>query len=99
MIALILRFVVILFIFAFIVYVMKAITRLSFNVRNTAKELRKIREQATGVGQASAKNTQMLRCVACGAFVTANDAVQIVSAGRSQTFCSHECLQLHAKTA
>ncbi|HEX4948147.1 MAG TPA: hypothetical protein VFZ34_15855, partial [Blastocatellia bacterium] len=81
---------------AFVVYVLKMIARLSFNVRNTAKELNKMREQ-TDLRQP--KSTEMIRCVACGAFVTARDVVRVTAGGRTQTFCSHECLQTRAKTA
>jgi hypothetical protein len=91
----ILRFVVILFIFAFVVYVLKMLARLSFNVRNTAKELSKMREQAA---VHKPKSTEMIRCAACGAFVSAQDAVKVTSGGRAQIFCSHECLHAHAKT-
>lgn len=90
------RIVVILFIFSFVVYVLKMIARLSFTVRNTAKEMSKMREQ---VATRQGKSTEMLRCVACGAFVAAQDAVQVSSGGRAQTFCSHECLHTHAKIA
>ncbi len=90
------RIIVILFIFAFVVYVLKMIARLRFSVRNTAKELNKMREQAT---TRQGKSTEMIRCAACGAFVAAQDAVRISSSGRAQTFCSHECLHTHAKTA
>lgn len=91
----ILKAIVIVFIFAFVVYVLKMIARLSSNVRNTAKELNKMRAQAA---PRQPKNTEMLRCAACGAFVTPRDAVQVTSGGRAQTFCSHECLQTRAKT-
>lgn len=91
-----LRIVVILFIFAFVVYVLKMIARLRFTVRNTAKEVSKMREQ---VEMRQGKSTEMLRCAACGAFIAAQDAVKIVAGGRAQTFCSHECLHAHAKTA
>lgn len=90
------RIVVILFVFAFVVYVLKMIARLSFTARNTAKELSKVREQ---VATRQGKNTEMLRCAACGAFVAAPDAVKVSSGGRAQTFCSHECLHTRAKTA
>lgn len=92
----ILRAVLILFVFAFVVYVLKMIARLRFTVRNTAKEINKLREQAA---PQPGKNTEMARCAACGAFVAARDAVQVSSGGRAQTFCSHECLHARAKTA
>ena len=92
----ILKAVAILFLFAFVVYVLKAITRLTANVRKTAKELNKMREQAT---MRQPGSTEMIRCAACGAFVSPRDAVQVSSGGRAQRFCSYECLQTHAKTA
>lgn len=92
----ILKTVVILFIFAFVVYVMKAIARLSSNVRKTAKELNKMRDPSAPRRAAS---TDMIRCAACGAFVASRDVVQLSSGGRKQQFCSYECLQTHAKTA
>ena len=87
--------VVILLIFAFVVYVLKMISRLSLHVRKTAKELGKMRDQAT---TRQPKSTEMIRCAACGAFVAPRDAVQVTSSGRGQMFCSYECLQTHAKT-
>lgn len=89
--------VAILFIFAFVVYVLKMISRLSLHVRKTAKELTKMRDQAAAPRQP--KSTEMIRCAACGAFVAPRDAVQVTSGGRGQMFCSYECLQTHAKTA
>ena len=88
--------VVILLIFAFVVYVLKMISRLSLLVRKTAKELGKMRDQST---TRQPKSTEMIRCAACGAFVAPRDAVQVTSGGRGQMFCSYECLQTHAKTA
>ncbi len=87
--------VVILLIFAFVVYVLKMISRLSLHVRKTAKELTQMRDQAT---TRQPKSTEMIRCAACGAFVAPRDAVQVTSGGRGQMFCSYECLQTHAKT-
>ena len=90
------RIVVILFIFSFVVYVLKMIARLSFTARNTVKELNKVRQQ---VELRQGKSTEMSRCAGCGAFVSAQDAVKIVSGGRRQMFCSRECLHANAKTA
>lgn len=92
----ILKAVVVLLIFAFVVYVLKMISRLSVHVRKTAKELNIMRDQTASRQPAS---TEMIRCVACGAFIAPRDAVQVTSGGRAQRFCSHECLQTHAKTA
>jgi hypothetical protein len=88
--------VAILFLFAFVVYVLKAITRLSSNVRKTAKDLTKMRDQ---IAMRQPGSTEMIRCAACGAFVSPRDAVQVSSGGRAQRFCSYECVQTHAKTA
>lgn len=87
----ILRCVLILLIFAFIVYVMKAIARLSHHLRGTIKDVKEIRERA-GRPAASA---EMVRCASCGAFVSSRDAVTISSRGRSQIFCSRDCAQAH----
>lgn len=95
----ILRAVLILLIFAFIVYVMKAIARLNFNLRRTAKELRAMREQSPGGAKTSARSTSMVRCAACGAFVAPQEAVQISERGKNQMYCSTACLQAHVKSA
>ncbi len=89
------KFVIILIIFSFIVYVMKMITRISAHLRRTVKDVKSLREQMGG--QASA--AEMVRCSGCGAFVTARDAVTISVRGRAQSFCSHDCLMAHAKPA
>ncbi len=90
----ILKAVVILFIFAFVVYVLKMISRLSLHVRKTAKELTKMRDQTA---PRQPNSTEMIRCAACGAFVAPRDAVKVTASGRGQLFCSYECLQTHAK--
>lgn len=92
----ILKAVAILFVFAFVVYVLKMISRLTANVRKTAKELNKMRDQAP---TRQPQSTEMVRCASCGAFVAPRDAVQVTSSGRAQRFCSYECVQAHAKTA
>ena len=88
--------VVILIVFSFIVYVMKAITRLSAHLRTTVKDVKHLREQVGGGTKVSA---DMVRCDACGAFVSARDAVTVSSRNRTQSYCSHECLSAHAKSA
>ena len=93
----ILRIVIILIVFCFIVYVLKAIARLSFHLQGTIKEVRKMSEQLTGQRQPA--NAEMVRCAACGAFVSSRDAVTLSSRGRVQTFCSNECIQAHVKSA
>ena len=90
------RIVAILIVFCFVVYVLKAIARLSHHLRGTLKEVRQMREQLNVQGVPSA---EMVRCVACGSFVAARDAVTLSARGRAQTFCSKECIQAHVKSA
>ena len=73
------KFVIILIVFSFIVYVMKAITRISAHLRRTVKDVKSLREQMGG--QTSAAD--MVRCSGCGAFVTARDAGGLTA---TQTF-------------
>jgi hypothetical protein len=84
------RFVLILFIFAFVVYVLKAIARLSHHLRGTIRDVKEIREKMS-----PAVSANMVRCLFCGAFVSARDAVTISSRNSSQTFCSRECARAH----
>lgn len=93
----ILKCVLILLVFAFIVYVMKAITRLSAHLRAAVKDVKHLRNQG-GTSQVRA-SADMVRCVSCGSFVSSRDAVTISSRNRAQVFCSHECLTTHAKSA
>jgi hypothetical protein len=84
------RFVLILLVFAFVVYVLKAIARLSHHLRGTIRDVKEIREKVS-----PAVSANMVRCLSCGAFVSARDAVTISSRNRSQTFCSSECARAH----
>ena len=84
------RFVLILFVFAFVVYVLKAIARLSHHLRGTIRDVKEIREKMS-----PAVSANMVRCLSCGAFVSARDAVTVTSRNRSQTFCSSECARAH----
>jgi hypothetical protein len=84
------RFVLILLVFAFVVYVLKAIARLSHHLRGTIRDVKEIREKVS-----PAVSANMVRCISCGAFVSARDAVNISSRNRSQTFCSNECARAH----
>lgn len=86
--------VLVLLVFAFIVYVLKAITRLSFHLRGTVKDVRKLREQVTGRATSSA---DMMRCAACGAFVARSEAVMLAEGGHRQSFCSRACMQTHTR--
>ncbi|MGE0126501.1 MAG: hypothetical protein AB7U82_00225 [Blastocatellales bacterium] len=78
--------------FAFIVYVLKAIARLTHHLRGTIKDVKDIREKVSGRPVASA---DMIRCLNCGAFVSSRDAVTISSSARSRAFCSDECARAH----
>ncbi len=84
------KFVLILLVFAFVVYVLKAIARLSHHLRGTIRDVKEIREKVS-----PAVSANMVRCISCGAFVSARDAVTISSRNRSQTFCSNECARAH----
>ena len=84
------KFVLILLVFAFVVYVLKAIARLSHHLRGTIRDVNEIREKVS-----PAVSANMVRCISCGAFVSARDAVTISSRNRSQTFCSNECARAH----
>lgn len=84
------RFVLILLVFAFVVYVLKAIARLSHHLRGTIRDVKEIREKMS-----PAVSANMVRCLSCGAFVSARDAVTVSSRNSSQTFCSSECARAH----
>ena len=84
--------VLVLLIFSFIVYVLKAITRLSHHLRGTIRDVKEIREKVSG---RSAANAEMIRCQTCGAFVSSRDAVTISSRNSSQVFCSSQCARTH----
>lgn len=92
----VLRAALILLVFAFVVYVLKALRQLNYDLRRTKKEMRQ-----PGAGRAgrAAADTPMLRCAACGAFVAAREAVQISARGKSRNFCSTACLQKLVKSA
>ena len=84
------RFVLVLLVFAFVVYVFKAIARLSHHLRGTIRDVKEIREKMS-----PAVSANMVRCLSCGAFVSARDAVTVSSRNSSQTFCSSECARAH----
>ena len=88
----IIKLVVVLFIFSFIVYVLKAIMRLSFYLRGTIKDVQKIRDQVGGGGRPVA-SAEMVKCAACGSFVAAQDAVTVSARNRAQHFCSQTCVR------
>lgn len=91
------RLILILLLFIFVVYVLKVMARLSFRLQGTIKEVRRIREQLGG--RPEQVSAEMVRCAACGAFVSARDAVTLSARGRAQTFCSQECIRAHVKSA
>jgi hypothetical protein len=93
---LITRFLIALFIFAFVVYVLKVLARLRFFINGTMRDVRRLRDQMMEPA-AGAGGPEMVRCLACGAFVAAREAVTISSARTRQSFCSNECLQRHVK--
>jgi hypothetical protein len=86
----ILRAVLILLAFAFVVYVIKSIARLSYRLRSTINDFQHLREEVSGRPVA---NAEMVRCAACGAFVSARDAVTVSSGKTARTFCSTECMR------
>jgi hypothetical protein len=77
----ILRLVLILIVFSFVVYVMKAISRLSFRLRGTMREVSRMRDRMPGQEPVSA---EMVRCASCGALFPA--AIQFNS--EFETGCS-----------
>ncbi|MBS1788697.1 MAG: hypothetical protein JST85_13300 [Acidobacteria bacterium] len=91
----IIRCVLVLLVFSFVIYVLKAIVRLSAHLRMTVKDVKTMREQLSGRQTGSA---EMVRCLSCGAFVASRDALTVSSRNSSQVFCSHECLAAHAKS-
>jgi hypothetical protein len=86
----ILRAVLILLLFAFVVYVIKSIARLSYRLRSTIKDFQNLREEVSGRPVASA---EMVRCSACGAFVMSRDALTVSSRNSARVFCSPECMR------
>jgi hypothetical protein len=88
------RWVLILILFAFVVYIFKAIARFIFNLRGVARG--KIREQMRGRPISGA---EMIRCTGCGAFVHSLEAVTISKGKNRRSFCSRECLQSHMRVS
>ena len=83
------RLVLALLVFSFVVYVFKALTRLSHHIRGTAREVRGMRDR---LNQSDKVSAEMVRCQACGAFVATSDAVQLRLGKKSLVFCSELCL-------
>lgn len=88
------KFLVAIFIFAFVVYVFRALSRLRFFINGTMRDVRRLREQVVGRPEVAA---ELVRCLSCGSFVAAREAVTLRKAQTRQTFCSTECLQRHVK--
>ncbi len=88
----VMRFVLILVVFSFVVYVFKAISRLSLHLRGTAREVDQIRDR---LRQSASVSAEMVRCQSCGAFVATADAVQLRMGKQSLTYCSEPCLKRH----
>ena len=88
----ILRLVLILIVFSFVVYVLKAISRLSFRLRGTMREVSRMRDRMPDPGTVSA---EMVRCESCGAFVSRRDSVQLRVRNQSLSYCSELCLKTH----
>ncbi|NBO65461.1 MAG: hypothetical protein EBU88_11585 [Acidobacteria bacterium] len=89
-----------LFVFVFIVYVLKSIARLRFFISGTMGDVRRLRDQLAeqaAKGSAEDVGAEMTRCLACGAFVATGEAVTIRSSQGRQSFCSSECLRRHVK--
>ena len=83
-------------VFAFVVYVFKMIARLTFNVRATVKDMRKLRETMQAVASGGKRPTvsaEMVRCQTCGAFVASKEALVVAEKQKKQYFCSRECLR------
>lgn len=81
--------------FAFVVYVLKMIARLSQRVRATVTDVNKLRELFEGRPQASA---DMVRCQNCGAFIAAKEAIKVSGKKTKVVYCSRECLNAAVKT-
>lgn len=91
----ILRIIIILIVFSLVIFLLRRMARLSLQVHGTLKEVREIKNK---LGQKpSPTGTDMVRCLACGSFVSAHEAVTLFAQGRSQSFCSHECIKAHVK--
>lgn len=86
------RCVMVLLVFSFIVYVMKAIARLSFNLRGTIRDVSKLRDQVGGRPESSA---EMIRCASCGSFISTRDAITLSSGSKAMTFCSQDCAKVY----
>ncbi|MFN0124210.1 MAG: hypothetical protein ACKV2V_27235 [Blastocatellia bacterium] len=101
----ILRAVLILLLFSFVVYVLKTLARVAFNVRKTLRDVRSLRDQMNdqmGAGQAAGRasgrssarvSAEMVKCIRCGAFVSATEALRVSGKGKPEFYCSRECMR------
>ncbi|MFZ4987166.1 MAG: hypothetical protein ACOYLF_17060 [Blastocatellia bacterium] len=88
------------FAFVFVVYVLKMIARLRFFIAGTMGDVRRLRDQVadqTGPRPSAAVGAEMVQCQACGAFVSAAEALSVRSQKVRQNFCSAECLRNHVQ--
>jgi hypothetical protein len=92
---LVLRCLAVLFLFAGIVFVLKSIARLRHLLFGTMRDVRTLRQIV--VPDATSNGPQMVRCLTCGAFVSASEAITLRSGKTAQPFCSHDCLQRHVR--
>lgn len=101
----IIKSVLVLLLFGFVVYVLKMIARLRASVTRTFRDVRTLRDEINTAANSGSRSrsqvgsTEMLRCTTCGAFVAPKDIVTISSREKSVVFCSRECLQMHLKNA
>lgn len=85
----VIRLVLALLVFSFVVYVLKALARLAHHLRGTAREVKNIRVRLQHADNVSA---EMVRCQSCGAFVATADALNLRLGGSSFAYCSESCL-------
>lgn len=83
------RGLLILFLFALIVYVMKAIARLRFNLSGTMRDVRNLRDRIEDPRRTS---RDAVRCTSCGTFLDRREALVLRTAGAERTFCSKQCI-------
>jgi hypothetical protein len=90
----VIKLVIALIIFAFVVYVLKALARINHHVRKTVREIRRLQELQPDAQPVSA---EMVRCAGCGAFIAPQDAVSVTARHHAQFYCSRACLKAHAR--
>lgn len=85
----VIRLVLALLLFSFVVYVLKALARLGHHLRGTVREVKNIRDR---LQQSDGVSAEMVRCHSCGAFVSASDAIRLRLANQTSVYCSESCL-------